>query len=155
MAMVEASHRDSKQSQVMDVKEALSIVCFLTLDVHRNRRFQEKNTSSTVTTAVCEEAAQRSEVDSMWGWSVLMRLRWATCLSVHRKSERMQGGAHTGRCFVVAPCQERTIVKSTRLCFLSEGTVYSFFVCNLRPDAPAPPTSGTQPHICLAALVFF
>lgn len=64
-------------------------------------------------------------------------------------------GAHTGRRFVVAPCQERTIVKSTRLCFLSEGLVYSCFVCNLRPLAPVPPTAGTLPHICLAALVFF
>ena len=67
----------------------------------------------------------------------------------------MQGGVHTGRCFVVVPCQERAIVKSTRLCFLSEGAVYSCFVCNLRPLSPVPPTVGILPLICLTALVFF
>lgn len=56
-----------------------------------------------------------------------------TCLTVHRKRGRMRGGTQTGRCFVVLPCQERTIVKGTRLCFLSQGTVYSCFVCNLWP----------------------
>lgn len=39
--------------------------------------------------------------------------------------------------------------------FLSEATVYFCFVCNLELLAPAPPTAGTVPHICLAALVFF
>lgn len=114
---------------------------------------KDLNTSST--SVVWEQTSQGSEVDGMWSRSALMHLRRATCLSVHRKWGRMQGGLHTGRRFVVAPCQERTIVKSTRPCFLSEGTVYSCFVCNLRPLAPVPPPAGTPPHICLAALVFF
>ena len=38
---------------------------------------------------------------------------------------------------------------------LSEGTVYSCFVCNLQLLAPVPPTAGALPSICPAALVFF
>lgn len=73
--------------------------------------------SSVFAIVVCEKAAQRSEVDGTQSRSVLTRLRRATCLSVHRKWGRMQGGAHAGRRFGVTPHQERTIVKSTRLCF--------------------------------------
>lgn len=65
-------------------------------------------------------AVQGSEVDGGAACCLLMHLR-------RHMSERPQEvraharGGHTGSCFVVVPCQERTIVKGSRLCFLSEA----------------------------------
>lgn len=81
--------------------------------------------------------------------------------AVSHKSERPQEvRAHArGRTYRKALCCHSLPGKNYCLkylpCFLSEGTVYSCFVCNLRPLATVPPTAGTLPHICLAALVFF
>lgn len=101
---------------------------------------------------MCGNAAERSKVDGTQGRCSCVCGEPHVSAFTGSKSACIRARTQEGA-LLLLPARKELLLKSSSV-FLSACSVCSVFVCNLRPVAPEPPTAGSLPHICLAALVF-